>query len=72
MAAGPHGNYCTQRRKNMPSVLKGNFKTQKDVVTSDEEESLEDRFEREVLKKLGGSISFVSKKKVKWADEDKT
>lgn len=56
----------------MPSVLKGNFKTQKDVVTSDEEETLEDRFEREVLKKLGGSISFVSKKKVKWADEDKS
>ena len=54
----------------MPSVLKGNFKTQKDVVTSEDNETLEDRFEREALKKLGGSISFVSKKKVKWADED--
>ncbi len=56
----------------MPSVLKGNFKTRKEVVKSDEEESLEDRFEREALKKLGGSISFVSKKKAKWVEEDET
>ena len=54
----------------MPSVLKGNFKTKKDVIKTDEEESLEDRFEREALKKLGGSISFVSKKKAKWVEED--
>lgn len=54
----------------MPSVLRGNFQTKKDVVTSDEAETLEDRFEREALKKLGGSISFVSKKKAKWVEED--
>ena len=54
----------------MPSVLKGNFQTKKDVIKTDEEESLEDRFEREALKKLGGSISFVSKKKAKWVEED--
>ena len=58
------------RRMQMPSVLKGNFKTKKDVIKTDEEESLEDRFEREALKKLGGSISFVSKKKAKWVEED--
>ena len=56
----------------MANVLKGNFKTRKDVVKKDTEESLEDRFEREALKKLGGSISFVSKKRAKWATEDKS
>ena len=35
-----------------------------------EKEDLETRFEKAALKRLGGSIAFVSKKKVKWdADE---
>lgn len=51
----------------MADVLKGNFNTQKTVaVNKPTEESLEDRFEREALKKLGGSIAFVAKKKVAW------
>jgi hypothetical protein len=55
----------------MPDVLKGNFSTQKRVaVEQKSEESLEDRFEREALKKLGGSIAFVSKKKVLWTLDD--
>lgn len=49
-------------------VLKGNFKTRKDVVLDQNKgpESLEERFEREALKHLGGSIAFVAKKKVVW------
>ena len=54
----------------MNDVLKGNFNTARKVTVTDEDESLEDRFEREALKKLGGSIAFVSKKKVKWTDDD--
>jgi len=55
----------------MSSVLKGNFPTKKAVAVEQKpEESLEDRFEREALKKLGGSIAFVSKKKVTWTLDD--
>lgn len=51
----------------MSDVLKGNFKTKKDVKPSDaQEQSLEEQFEKEALKKLGGSIAFVSKRKVMW------
>jgi len=57
----------------MSDFLKGNFTTDKDVVdSSPTEESLEQRFEKEALKKLGGSIAFVAKKEVLWGDEDKT
>ncbi len=51
---------------------RGNFETKKQVVGKDEkkEETLEDRFENEALKRLGGSVAFVSKKKVKWGLED--
>ena len=56
----------------MNEILKGNFKTQREVGSLDtrEEVSLEDRFEKEALKKLGGSIAFVSKKKVLWDEND--
>ena len=54
----------------MSSVLKGNFETKNKVEAptsaDDTESSIEERFEREALKKLGGSIAFVSKKKVSW------
>ena len=36
-----------------------------------EPELLEERFERTALKRLGGSIAFVSKKKVMWDLKDK-
>lgn len=54
------------------SVLKGNFETSKTVENKDEPqvENLETRFEREALKRLGGSIAFVSKKKVTWDLKD--
>jgi hypothetical protein len=51
----------------MADILKGNFKPRKPVsIETGREETLEDRFEREALKRLGGSIAFVSKKKIKW------
>lgn len=52
----------------MADILKGNFTTKKKVEPKPREggEELEERFEREALKRLGGSIAFVSKKMVKW------
>lgn len=50
----------------MKDLLKGNFVPKKNVVLEEKAETLEDRFEREAMKRLGGSIAFVSKKKVKW------
>lgn len=53
----------------MSSILKGNFqpKNAVDVKENEEEDqSVEARFEREALKRLGGSIAFVAKKKVMW------
>lgn len=56
----------------MSSVLKGNFETEKKVEASSDKgaESLEARFEREALKRLGGSIAYVAKKKVSWDLKD--
>lgn len=53
-------------------VLKGNFKPQKQVTVKVEkqDETLEERFEAEALKHLGGSMTFVSKQKVIWDDDD--
>jgi hypothetical protein len=48
-------------------ILKGNFKTAREVSADvGGEKTLEERFETEALKRLGGSIAFVSKKKVLW------
>jgi hypothetical protein len=47
----------------MSDVLKGNFKPEKPVEVEKEREDLNFKFEREALKRLGGSIAFVSKKK---------
>jgi hypothetical protein len=56
----------------MSDVLKGNFKAKNTVVLPEEApETLEERFERTALKRLGGSIAFVSKKKVMWDLKDK-
>ena len=55
----------------MPDILKGNFKTKNPVSTKPEaEKSLEDKFEKAALKRLGGSIAFVSKRKVMWDAKD--
>ncbi len=55
----------------MSSVLKGNFETAREVKVAEEVKGdLEARFEKEAMKRLGGSIAFVSKKKVKWDLKD--
>ncbi|HEC20838.1 MAG TPA: hypothetical protein ENI97_16100 [Gammaproteobacteria bacterium] len=55
----------------MSDLLKGNFDTAKPVVDNSEDgQTLEQRFEKEALKKLGGSIAFVAKQEVVWGDED--
>jgi hypothetical protein len=55
----------------MSSILKGNFETKKPVEAekAKTDESVEARFEREALKRLGGSIAFVAKKKIMWDAE---
>ena len=47
----------------MSQVMRGNFEPKKKVSGGDAKEDLNTRFEREALKRLGGSIAFVSKKK---------
>ncbi|WP_168185944.1 hypothetical protein [Magnetospirillum sp. ME-1] len=56
----------------MSSILKGNFTPAKNVSIEQEKQpnDLESQFEREALKRLGGSIVFVSKKKVAWDLKD--
>lgn len=56
----------------MTSYLRGNFTPKKEVVAGKAKsgDDLEERFEREALKRLGGSIAFVSKKKVNWGKKD--
>lgn len=54
----------------MNDVLKGNFEPKKKVTVEETEDDLEAKFEREALKRLGGSIAFVSKKKIKWDLKD--
>lgn len=58
----------------MSNVLKGNFKIKnkvKEEEKADKTNDLEDQFEKEALKHLGGSIAFVSKKKVLWEAKEK-
>ena len=51
----------------MADILRGNFIPKKKVIIDQKlQESLEDRFEKEAMKRVGGSICFVSKQKVKW------
>ncbi len=54
----------------MREILKGNFAVRNEVKLEPEKQtSLEDQFERAALKRLGGSIAFVSKRKVMWDDK---
>lgn len=56
----------------MAEFMKGNFKTKKDVELKEAEKKdrLEEQFERTALKRLGGSIAFVSKKGFTWDGDD--
>ncbi len=46
----------------MAEILKGNFTPRQRVVVDEGKEDLTTQFEREAMKKLGGSIAFVTKK----------
>jgi hypothetical protein len=62
----------SRSRDGMSEILKGNFQTKNSVTPDTPADRLEDRFEREALKRLGGSIAFVSKQRVVWGDEDES
>jgi hypothetical protein len=51
--------------------MKGNFTPKKAVEVAQKEETLEDKFERAAKARLGGSIAYVSKKRVAWTDGNK-
>ena len=58
----------------MSKVLKGNYKVKNEVESEKSQKDidpLELEFEKEALKHLGGSIAFVSKKKVLWEEKEK-
>lgn len=46
----------------MADVLRGNFVPRRPVKVDETKEDLTAEFEREALRRLGGSICFVSKK----------
>ncbi|MCE5181762.1 MAG: hypothetical protein ABFD51_13290 [Anaerolineaceae bacterium] len=51
----------------MANVLKGNYTLNNPVVIEqDKDVTPEQLFEKEALKRLGGSIAFVAKQKVMW------
>jgi hypothetical protein len=54
------------------SVLKGNYPVGKTIEPGKAKnpENLDEKFEREALKRLGGSIAYVAKKKVSWDLKD--
>jgi len=63
------GNPYARSRKirgPMSDLLKGNFTPRNPVADEAEAVSLEDQFEVAALKRLGGSITFVAKRKVMW------
>ena len=50
------------------SLLKGNYKLKNKIKKKklSQEEELEMKFEKEAQKSLGGSMVYVSKKKINW------
>jgi hypothetical protein len=61
----------------MSDLLKGNFKTKRQVVEKDsapksEAEALTEKLRQQALAKLGGSMVYVERKKLLWnGDEEK-
>ncbi len=53
----------------MSDFLKGNFETSKKIESETKEQTEDDLFENEAMKRLGGSIAFVSKKKFVWTGD---
>ena len=56
----------------MADFMKGNFKTKRTVKQDqrDETEQINEEFERTALRRLGGSIAFVSRKGFLWNGEE--
>jgi len=56
----------------MSQYLQGNFKVKNDVETMPEanDDSDTGKFEREAMKRLGGSITFVARNKFVWDGDD--
>lgn len=55
----------------MSEFLKGNFKPQNLVNSPIKNDDPVDQFEREALRRLGGSITFVARKKFIWDGDEK-
>jgi hypothetical protein len=51
-------------------ILKGNFDPKNDVAVEEPSKNLTDRFEKEALKRLGGSIAYVKKAGFLYTGED--
>jgi len=64
-------NFIQQKIFKM-DFLKGNYKIKKKINSKklSEEEKLEKKFEEQAKKRIGGSMVFVSKKKVNWDLEE--
>lgn len=55
----------------MPEFLRGNFDAKQPVQAAEsEKDRLNDEFERTAMKRLGGSIAFVSKKGFVWTGDE--
>ncbi len=56
----------------MDELLRGNYSVEQPRQDQPVGQTLEDEFEMAALKRLGGSITFVARRKVVWADESDT
>jgi hypothetical protein len=53
----------------MDELLRGNYPLAQPQCEQTSESSLEDEFEMAALKRLGGSITYVARRKVIWTEE---
>lgn len=53
----------------MDEILRGNYPIEQPKQTAPAARTLEDEFEIAALKRLGGSMTFVAKRKVVWGDD---
>jgi hypothetical protein len=54
----------------MNEYLKGNYKIEAEITEDAEAADSTDEFEKKALARLGGSICFVSKKKLMWNGDE--
>jgi hypothetical protein len=53
----------------MDPLLRGNYPIEQPSAEEADPRSLEDEFELAALKRLGGSITFVARRKVVWSED---